>query len=242
MSLTLDSIKTREELNKILKFLDEQGFGYISDYDLHRKKIESIINNSNKFSINVENNFRENLLKLSNYEIAKDQSQKHFSSFGADHKIMELLSDFYIISDFFIRTPYQRASEKDIIDWYEFKKKFNVTFEETEDLGSGNNVTVHNLDKNYIKINWSDHSRWKFENLYELIFNETPNKFVEKNYGEWQDLGKIEIKIFQKGTASIKGDLTKIKQYYYNSLIKKLYYNNIIIFNKKREFYLKKDL
>ena len=51
MSINLDKITTKAELKQVLKFLEEQGFGYIGEWDLHQKKINDIISKNNTLNI-----------------------------------------------------------------------------------------------------------------------------------------------------------------------------------------------
>jgi len=72
----LPIIKTREQLNMVLKGLDDQGFlSYASDWKAHDRKIETIIRKNNTLGID-EKKFKRELTekveKLTNYgEIEK---------------------------------------------------------------------------------------------------------------------------------------------------------------------------
>lgn len=240
MSLNLESIKTKQDLKKVLNFLEEQGFGYQSDWELHNKKIVQIISKNNKLGVKYDDKFKNDLEKFDDYEAADQEAKKHFSKFGVDDKVLEFLKEFYLESDDSKRTPYSRPDRKDIIEWNEFMKKYNITDKDTEKIGTGKFVTFYNLDKNFLKIRFGNYKGWEFKRLYQLIFNQDSNEFDEKKVGNWQNLGKIEIKFFQKGTASIKGDLTKLKEYYYN-YIKKERSNTLIKYNKKMELNIRED-
>jgi hypothetical protein len=232
--LNLDKIRTKEELQKVLKFLEEQGFGYQSDYELHQKKIQSILSKSNTLNINYDDKFKDELTKFKNYEEAEKEANKFFSKFGVDDKIFELLNTFYIVSDDECRTPYSSPDSKNIIEWFEFKTKFNL---KDELFGTGELIEFYNLDKNYIKIRYGQYKDWDFKRLYKLIFDEDPNEFGNRA-GELYDLGKIQIKFFAKGGANIKGDLKKFKEYFYK-LLKNKSKNIIIRYNKKTELITK---
>lgn len=227
----LPEIKSKEDLTKLLNYLDEQGFGYFSDYEYHRKKVDKIINNSNKMSINYDNKFKENLYNLNNYNDIKKEAEAYFSKFSPDDKIMELLNDFYLISDTSIRIPYYRPDTKDVIEWVDFRKKYNLKDEFTP----GGYISYYNLDKNYLKIQFGQYKDWYFKQLYEYIFNEKCPDWDTKKAGEWLNIGKIEIKFFLKGGAQIKGDIDKFKEYYNKYLFKKHYktHTDIIKYNNK---------
>lgn len=240
MPINLDSIKTKSDLKDILNFLDKQGFGYISDWELHNKKINHIINKNNTLGVKYDDKLKSNLEKYNNYEDADKEAKKYFSKFGVDDKIFELLNEFYLESDESNRTPYINPSRKDIIEWYEFAKKHNLTDKDTEKIGISKFITFYNLDKNFIKVRFGSYKSWEFKKLYELVFGEEPKEFNEKKIGDWQDLGKIQIKFFQKGTIAIKGDLIKLKEYYYKYL-KKERGNTLIKYNKKMELDVRED-
>ena len=66
---------------------------------------------------------------------------------------------------------------------------------------------------------------YEFKNFYKLVFDEECVDFDQRKTGFWIKLGKIEIKLFQNGYANIKGDLKKLKEYYYQ-YIKSNHHNN----------------
>jgi hypothetical protein len=234
MSINLDKISTTEDLKKVLKFLDEQGFGYISEWDLHQKKIIDVINKSNPLNVKYDDKLKSNLIGLKDYDIATQKAKEFFSKFNVDDKILELVSKFYIQSDDECRTPYNRPDHKSIVEWFEFKTKYNL---KDADYGSSKFINYYNLDKNFLKIHFGEYSTYDFNKLYELIFNEETKEYSSKK-GDWQDLGKIQIKFFLKGGANIKGELDKYKYYYYQ-YIKNTNSNNIIKYNNKIEIFNK---
>jgi len=229
-------IKTKKELDEILQMLNDQGFGYFSDYEPHKTKIDHIINKANKLNIKHDSKLKDKLIKMSDYDEIEKETNEFFSKFQPDDKIFELLNKFFISSDGIGRVPYGRPSGNDIVAWVNFKNKYGLKDEYT------GNLEVYNFDKSYIKVNYPEYSEWDFEKLYELVFGEKCGKYEErKAYGTWQNIGKIEIKLFQNGYCNIKGDIAKLKEYYYKYLKKKLYHTTIFIINKKKEIIKKKN-
>lgn len=230
MGLNIDKIRNTADLKEVLKFLDEQGFGYQSDWELHQKKVDHIINKANKHGIKYDTNIKEKLNRLKDYDEIEKIVNEYFSKFGSDDRIMELLNEFYLSSDEEVRSPSASPDAKDIIAWSAFKKKYNLT-DKIVGKGSGVYFRFYNLDKNYLKFNFGNYKAWEFKLLYKLIFGEDPKEFNERKVAEWMDLGKIEIKFFQNGKANIKGDLKKFKEYYFKYLNSGN--NHIIYYNKK---------
>jgi len=229
--IDIHNIKTHSELKEILKSLDDQGFGYHTEWEAHNKKIDKLISKNNSLNIDYDKKIKEKLNKLDNYEEIESEIKKYFSGFNDDDKIYELLNKFYISSDISIITPsFNWPDTNQIREWFAFRKKLNLK----DEFGTGNNVSYYNLDKNFLKIHYPSYGSWDFKILYKLIFGEDPLEFSEKRAGIWTDLGKIEIKFFMKTGPNIKGDLTKLKNYYYN-ILKKNRYNTIIKYNNKIE-------
>ena len=231
-------IKTRKELETILKFLSEQGFGYFSDYEPHRRKIEHIINKNNTLNVDSskDHKFRKQMMNLSDYDEAEKEAKTHFSKFKPDDKIYELLNNFYLQNDGVGKTPFGSSrffnisDNKEIILWVKFRTKYGL---KDDQYRVGENFYVYNFDKNYIKFNVPEYPDRNFKELYKLIMGEECLDFNNSLYGTWQDIGKMEIKFFQNGTANIKGGINKFKEYYINTL--KNYHNyNIIIKDKKQ--------
>jgi len=238
----MEPIRTRKQLEELIKFLDDQGFGYLSEYDLHQKKINSIISRNNTLNVDAEKNhkFREKLMSMKDYDEANKEAKEYFSKFSADDKILELLNIFWIQSDDSGRVPYSRSDNKEIVNWVNFKVKYGLK----DEYQKSSQFTVYNFDKSFIKVRFPEYGSWNFKNLYELIFNERCDEFEErKAYGKWQNIGKIEIKLFQNGYCNIKGDIGKLKTYYYKFLKEKEYYRRNIIFivNKKKEIIPQSD-
>ncbi|MCF7866767.1 hypothetical protein K9L67_06000 [Candidatus Woesearchaeota archaeon] len=234
----LPIIKTKSQLTMILNGLNDQGFGYyVSDWKAHDKKIESIIHKNNTYGIK-EDSFKGELIKnlenLTNYDEIEKAVKSYFTKFKPDDKIKELLKSFYLHPDVVVRVPSTSHPDRnDIIAWVRFKRKYGIKGEPN----FGWDVSLYNLDKNFVKINiggsvWE--SEYNFTKLYELIYGEQPNEWSLKNKGDWQDLGKIQVKIFQNGTMNIKGDIKDLKRRIYDDIRR---YNSIIIYNNKMEIF-----
>jgi hypothetical protein len=237
-SLNLRNIKTREELKNVLKFLEEQGFGYISEYELHSHKINNIISKQNKLSVSYsKDTLDKRINNLNNYDEIEKEVSDFFSKFNVDDKIDEYINTFYLKSDEECTTPPTSPSAKEIISWVQFRDKFKIKGE----YGKYSNFNYYNLDKNYLKIYFGQYKKSVFKNFYNLIFNEECKEFDDKKIGIYQDLGKIEIKFFAKGGANIKGNLEIFKKYYHTNLKSKIYVNIIIKYNNKTEFIKKKE-
>lgn len=226
------NIKSRKDLERVLKLLSDQGFGYTSDYEHHNKKIDSIISKANKLGIETKNlKIRDTLSKLNNYEDMEKEADAFFSKYNPVDKINEYLNEFDLSSDASCRTPWRNSSySKEIIEWVEFRRKLNLK----DEYGYGQNITYYNFDKNFLKIRFGEYKSYDFKRLYKLVFNEECKEFGNKT-SEWYDLGKIEIKFFQNGYANIKGDIKTLKEYYYNHTKKKIYNTTIIKYNNKTE-------
>jgi len=230
-------IKTEKDLEKIIQYLRDQGFSpRDSDYELHNRKIENIFHKANTLVIKYDDKELYNLRKIKDYDEAEKIAKKYFSRFNVDDRIFEYLQYFYIEPDASIQTPSNTYSEANtIVEWVNFKLKYNL-----KDVFDGSRrVEYINLDKTFIKFNFSKYKVRDFQNLYALIFNEKSNDF-NFNAAGWQDLGKIEIKTFAKGTAQIKGDLEKIKEYYYNYILSHKYNATILLYKGKREIFKSK--
>jgi hypothetical protein len=233
--LSGQTINSEAELKYILNFLDSQGFGYFSSWEHHQRKIEDIISNANTLNINYDDKLKSDLIKNTNYIEAKKQADIYFSKFKPDDKIYELLNTFSIISDDSSKPPsYNYCDNNDIIKWVNFRLKCNVK----DEFNPDRRVEYYNLDKNYLKINYSDN--YEFKKLYALIYSEEIKDVSLNKIGEWIDIGKIEIKFFANGNANIKGDIQKFKEYYYNYIKKQKYSHLVIDYNKKREIYKSK--
>ena len=225
----MEPIKTHSDLKKLINFLDKQGFGYISEWELHRKKINHIINKNNTLGVKHDDKVRNTLYELEDYDEIDKEAKKFFSNFSVDDKILEYIKMFRVNSDASCSTPGSSPDDKDIINWVNFKKKYNLK----DEFGRLKNIDFYNLDKNYLKINFPKYKDYEFKAFYKCIFGEECAEFNDKIPGTWQNLGKIEIKFFLKGGANIKGDLKKIKEYYFKELSDGIYRNLIIKYNGK---------
>lgn len=237
----LPIIKTREQLNMVLKGLDDQGFlSYASDWKAHDRKIETIIRKNNTLGID-EKKFKgeltEKVEKLTNYSEIEKIVSSYFTKFKPDDKINELLDNFYLSPDVVVRQPSTSYPDRnEIIAWVKFKRKYGIKGEPNFNW----NVSLYNLDKNFVKVNISSDywvTEGRFTELYELIYGEVPKGWSAKNKGDWQDLGKIEVKLFQNGTMNIKGDIKDLKKRLYDNISR---YDTIIIYNKKKEIFEKR--
>lgn len=228
----LPEIKTRAQLKMVIDGLSEQGFGYyVGDWKAHEYKVNNLIHKNNTLGIE-ENKFKSELNELvsdmTNYDEIDKTIKKFFQRFKPDDKIKELLNHYYLKPEAScIKPSHSSASKKEITDWVKFKRRYNIKGEPDFDWSAD----VYNLDKNFIKVNDYD-SKYDFEKLYKLLFNEEPNDFSLKNLGDWQDLGKIQIKVFANGSINIKGDLDQLKSYLYKEIRN---FDCIIYYNNKRE-------
>ena len=225
--MEIESIKTKQELKRILKFLDDQGFGHISEYDLHDRKVNNIIYKENKLRVEYNRGKLDEELKgLTNYDDINNVVNNFFSKFNPDDKIFELIKKIYIQEDDRCQTPsYSYPSANDIIAWVTFKTKYNLK----DEFNGSQYISYYNLDKNTIKITFYDRKS-EISQLYELIFGEECKEFsISKKYGEWINLGKIDIKVYKNNYADLRGDITKIKEYNYKSLINDNHYGSIVI-------------
>lgn len=239
----MDDIKTYEDLKKVLNSLEQQGFGSFYADVFHRKKVDKIINNENKLNIDYEKqnkNLKSSLYDLTNYEEIKKQAANFFSKYSPDDKILEIVQSFFPKPDVEIESPGRSDSNKDVIEWVKFRIKYNL--KDNEKYISSKYLNLYNLDKNIIKIHFRQYDVWEFRQLYKLLFNEECKDFnSDKITGEWIDLNKIQIKFYANGNTDIKGDLTKLKEYYFKYLTDKIYRNLIIIYNKEKHIFYYKE-
>ena len=233
----LPIIKTRAQLKMIIDGLESQGFGYyVGDWKAHDYKVNSIIRKNNTLGIK-EDTFMGELTKevekLTNYSEIEKIVKNFLKKFKPDDKINELLNNFYLKPETVVRQPSSsHPGRKEIIEWVKFKRKYGIKGEPNFNW----NVSVYNLDKNFVKISFfGEHyeKKPKFTNLYELIYGEEPNEWSAK-MGGWQDLGKIEVKIFQNGSMNIKGDIKELKKRLYDNINR---HDCVIFYNKKKEIF-----
>jgi len=240
-------INSEKDLDTIFSALYDQGFGYVQNQDrFHKNKIEKLIQKYNTLRVDVPQSFYSDSYKIKNYSEADNVISSHFSKIKPDDKIFELIKSIFSLKfDDRAKLPQlENDNIIEVIEWFKFKERYNLNdkdFKSYIHTRSYTNVDVYNFDKKFIKISFGKDSG-QFETFYNLIFNEKC-KEVENKVGAWQDLGKIEIKQFLNGTANIRGDIDKIKEYYYNELITHTFYNNlyIIYYNKNIKIVTPKD-
>lgn len=239
--IVLSEIKNKEDLKKILNFLDEQGFNitgvkYPSDYALNEYRINRIIDKANVLNVTIPNRDKlfSELSKLVNYSDMVEAANNYFSKFSSKDKIKEFINTFYVQEDDIGKVASRSyTGTKELIEWFNFKTKYNL------DDNYNGNIYVYNLDKNILKIRF-DYEDYEFKKFYKLLYNEdcldySHSKYGENKFGVWQNLGKIEIKFLQNGTANIKGDLTELREYYYQFLIERNYGTHMIKYKGKTE-------
>lgn len=237
------NIKNSDELEIVLKSLNNQGFGYFDDYKAHNYKIERMISYANKLQVDSSKytQYTRDLFKLKDYNEIDKKLQSIFSNFSEIDKIKEFLDTFNIVPNTEFKIPSKNSDEyKKIIDWFNFKTKFNL---KDANFIPDKTLYYYNLDKNTIKIRFkTDYSTsYNFQKFYEILFNKKldPSKkwdnILIDNIGIWIDMDEIQLKIYQNGTAEISGNISQLKKYYYDELSKNTYYNyNIIIYNNKQ--------
>ena len=235
--MELPIIKTKTDLENLYEYLYKQGFGYLDKYNAHKHKIISIIHKNNTLDIKYDSNLIDNMYKLDNYNDVEEKVKEYFSKFSSDDKIFELLNHLYLVEDDSCSVPSKNyPNSNEIIKWFNFRKKYNIKeFKNTN--GFFNNIHYYNLDKNILKIKYSD--EYNFKKLYYLIFNENIES-LEKKYGVWLQCGKLEIKLYLNGYANIKGDIDKLKDYYYRYVLK-IKENKIIRYKGKQEVMYRND-
>lgn len=227
------TIKTEEDLKRVYDLLSDQGFGYQNSWKAHQSKVEHIINSENTLGIKVDSHVKDDNMKLKDYGIIGKNVKKYFSKFNSDDKIFEYINTFRLNHDARGKTPNcSRGEAKEIVEWVNFKNKYNLK----DEFGCSDYIDVYNLDTNTIKLYFGEsYNMYEFARFYELLFGEKCSE-IEKTVGIWQDLGKIEIKYFQNGNVGVKGDLKKLKDYYYRDLKKSRHHSHIVVrYNKKTE-------
>lgn len=237
-------IKNENELKIILNSLRDQGFGSFDDYKAHNYKIDRMINYANKFNIEQSKyrQYTENLYNLKDYTEIENKLQSIFSNYSEIDKIKEYLDIFSIRPNIELKLPdvntYQQ--EDNIIQWIKFKNKLNL---KDNNFIPGKTIKYYDLDKKTIKISFvRDYTQpYKFQKFYELLFNKKLrndkdyDEILRTNVGIWLDLDEIQFKTYQNGTAEIGGNISQLKQLYYEKISKNTYYNyNIIIYNNKQ--------
>lgn len=229
----IPEIKSSKDLDKIFDALYDQGFGYVQNQDsFHKAKIDKIIHKNNKLKIDIPSSFYYDTYKIKNYSEAEASVINHVSKFNPSDKINELIKNkFPLKYDDRCEIPeYNETKVNKVIDWFNFKAKYRLNDKDLKKYVQTKNylkVDIYDLDKKFIKISFGNDIS-DFETLYELIFNEKCSG-LKNSSGDWQNIGKIEIKQFLNGTANIRGDIDKFKEYYYNKLINDVFYNNVYV-------------
>jgi hypothetical protein len=233
--MKLKKIKNRKELDDLFKQISDQGFGYLSSYDAHRNKINSITSAANVLGVS-DRGINDLIDNNDTYLNISKKLKKHFSKFSNDDKIIELLNQFYLIADSTVYFPSGTSTKKQILDWIKFKKKYKIP---KDPKNQAFNVIFYNFDKNFIKIRDYSYSWRDFKYLYKLLYNKEPNIDVGNSpgSGKWINLGEIEIKYFQNGTMNIKGNIEKLKKLYYKSYAKNTGVTRIVKKNNEYRYY-----
>ena len=229
----LPYIKTKKDLSKLIKSMGNQGFGYISEFDLLNSKIDDIIDKNNKLNIKFDKDkLKTDLNSYDDYDEMNNAANAYFSKFSVNDKIEELIIKFHIIKDDGCRTPsYDDNDLKEVVEWFNFKTKYNLK----DEFGQSQHVDYYNLDKNYLKFSFGEYNSHEFKKLYNFIFYEECPEFNQKTVGVWQNINKLQIKFFMNGSSSIKGEIEKFKELYYQYIIKRSYSNTVIKYNGKIE-------
>lgn len=241
-------IKNKKDLEELSNALSDQGFGYMSDSEMHNKKVEHIINQANKLGISEyqKEELERKLNALDDYDEMKRVSEEHFSKYKPENKIAEYIKSYHIQATDNGKTPEQKSpSDSSIRNWIAFRDEYLLgnTIRKPDMT-----IEVYNLDKNIYKIRFAEldmsHSTNDFERLYKLVYGKDcpdirekirTEKWNEFKYGEWINLGEIEIKFFKNGYADIKGNLEKIKPYFIEYIKDHSYwYCSVIISNKQK--------
>lgn len=226
----LPKIKSKKQLDEIFDDLYSQGFGYLQSYKAHDNKINKIISDNNKLNIDYSDHQLKKLIyDIDSYDEINNIINEYFSKFNSDDKIIELLNTFYLVPDSVVTVPDRRwPDRKDIFNWVKFRKKWNIK----EEPNVNWNFKLYNLDKSYVKVNDGGRATYQLDTLYELLYGKKPTRKIDdKDYGSWQYLGEIEVKLFKNGSINIKGNIKKLKEFLYKQIGKSC----LVIYNKKRE-------
>lgn len=232
--MEISKIQSLKDLDDLSDNIRKQGFGHIDTYKLHTNKIQSIKTKANKLNIddrkNIDNLFNNKDL----YDDIENKLNDYYSKFNNDDKIKELLNSFYIMSDSTGITPSRNSTKNEIIEWYDFKTKHNIDLETELNFGTSTYVSYYDLDKSYLKLNYNK-KYYEFNDLYFLLYDKTPIEELKysENSSVWKNLGEIEIKLFLNNSMNVKGNITKLKNYFYNDLINTKNMSKIIKYNKK---------
>jgi len=235
----IPKITNYEELEIVLDSLSNQGFGSFGrSWEHHNNKIDSLIRNANTLNLNIPDSLTKDLRNKKDYNDVELEAKKYFSSFNSDDKIYEYINNYFSIKyDDKSKAPGSNNDRiNEVIEWVNFRIKYNLNDKDFKNFEHQyTNTYIYNLDKKTIKINFSDEST--FRSFYKLIYEEECAPFDKhsNSFGEWYNLGKIEIKQFQNGTVTLRGDLSKLKNYYYKYLTQKQIYNsNYVVYYKNK--------
>lgn len=239
VTFELPYIKTKTDLSKLVKSMRNQGFGYINEFELLNSKIDDIMQKNNKLNIKFDKDkLKNDLNRFDDYDEMNNAANAFFSKFSVNDKIEEFIIKFHIIQDDGCRTPsYYHSNLKEIIEWVNFKTKYNLK----DEFGASQHVDYYNLDKNYLKFSFGEYNSHEFKKLYNFIFNEECPDFNQKTAGVWQNINKLQIKFFINGAAYIKGELDKYKELYYQYILKRNYSSTVIKYNGKIEKITKRE-
>jgi hypothetical protein len=233
----MDKIKTTDELNKIIDELSEQGFSGINRYELELRKKEDIIRKANTHNISKYSNdeLKNDFNRTKSFEEMENIAKEYFSKFSSKNKLNEYLDMFDIIENDQGQKPskydYEKGTDRSIKKWEDFKNKWGIP-----DIGDYNaRVYIYDLNKNYIKVRFPNLSSWDFKQLYNMVFNEEAVLFNERETGNYQNIGKLELKFYSNGNVDIKGSgLNTLKKLYKNYIPTKHYINSVILYGSEK--------
>jgi hypothetical protein len=235
-------IKNKQELKELVDSLEQQKFTpYYEHYEkrvridadyMHTAKVKDMIIKGNIHGIEKYGEYELNkiLEKETDYAVIQKKIKEFFSKFNPENKIKELVGSFTFLSVDIGNPPSNWSpSKKDIIEWYQFKKKWNLK----DDKIQREKVIIYNFDDKKIRINSYGHVD-SFLKLYEYVYGKKPLDIRWNSYGIPQNIGDIEIKIFQNDNIEIRGDIDKLKKLFYNK-IEDSGEQMVIFYNGKRE-------
>jgi len=230
-------IKNEKELKEYISVLYDEGFGYINEYEFHNKKIDHIIRKENKLNIELKGSELKDLIKNEkDYEKIHTICRNYFSKFNSDDKIFELANRFSLIENDSVSAPYSSPSFSEIKKYVDFREKYGCP-----ELHPVTRIYYYDLDKNILKLRFGEYfDRYKFETLYELVYNKKALEFSNK-ISDYQNIGEIDIKLYSNGNADFKGNLKPLKDKYYSYFKTKVNHNYILIYNKEKTINIDKN-
>jgi len=235
-------IKTKQELDQIVDYLKKQKYVPYQDHDrtiyldsdyMHKAKIINMIDKANTLELSdikiKKDDFVRALTRETDYTEIGKKIDNYFSAYNPNDKIYELINKFWLkATDSGTPPSFTNPRKNDIIAWCKFKAKWNLN---DSIIVNGNPIKIYNLDSKSIRLYYSEDNLGGIKKLYKLIYNEESLDF-DKTYGVFLNMGQIEIKIYQNGTAELRGNLTKLKDVYYKNIKDKTY--AIIIYKGNR--------